>query len=246
MSTFCYLSFSSAFNSVLNKCNFSYWLILLIFYSISKSASLQLIVPVELISLTAAVNENIVILRWSTASEKNNKGFEVERRSLTQTLSSERSPSDKGEGFNDWIKVGFVQGIGTSTHAKEYSYVNAISKYGKYLYRLKQIDFDGKVSYSEEVSVEAGTKPENFVLEQNYPNPFNPTTFIKFSLPQASKVNLSVYNSLGELVNVLAFGEYEDGVYERVFDASGLASGIYIYILRTDNVVLKQKMVLMK
>ena len=86
----------------------------------------------------------------------------------------------------------------------------------------------------------------SFALEQNYPNPFNPTTFIKFSLPQASKVNLSVYNSLGELVNVLAFGEYEAGVYERVFDASGLASGIYIYILRTDNVILKQKMVLMK
>ena len=204
-----------------------------------KSATLQQIapVPVELTSLSASANGNIVMLKWTTATEINNRGFEIQRKVF--------SPQSAVGNF-DFERVGFVQGIGTSTHAKEYSYVDAISKYGKYLYRLKQIDFDGKVTYSEEVSVEAGSKPENFVLEQNYPNPFNPTTFIKFSLPQASKVNLSIYNSLGELVNVLAFGEYEAGVYERVFDASGLASGIYIYILRTENVVLKQKMVLMK
>ena len=204
-----------------------------------KNATLQQIppVPVELASLSASANGSIVVLKWTTATELNNKGFEIQRKVL--------SPQSAVGNF-DFESVGFVQGIGTSTHAKEYSYVDAISKYGKYLYRLKQIDFDGKVTYSEEVSVEAGSKPENFVLEQNYPNPFNPTTFIKFSLPQASKINLSVYNSLGELVNVLAFGEYEAGVYERVFDASGLASGIYIYILRTDNVVLKQKMVLAK
>jgi aminopeptidase N len=86
----------------------------------------------------------------------------------------------------------------------------------------------------------------SFSLEQNYPNPFNPTTFIKFSLPQASKVNLSVYNSLGELVSVLAHGEYEEGIYEKVFDASSFASGIYIYVLRAENTVLKQKMVFAK
>jgi aminopeptidase N len=206
-----------------------------------KNATLQQIppVPVELTSLTANSNGNVVVLKWSTASEINNRGFEIERKSLTQTLS-------KGEGFDDWVRVGFVQGIGTSTHAKEYSYVDAVTAYGKYAYRLKQIDFDGTFTYSEEVYVEAGLKPESFILEQNYPNPFNPTTFIKFSLPHTSKVNLSVYNSLGELVSVLAYGIYEAGTYERVFDAGGLASGIYVYVLRVDNVVLKHKMVLAK
>lgn len=205
-----------------------------------KSATLQQItpIPVELTSLSASANGNIVVLKWRTSTEVNNNGFEVER-SLTP------SPSQR-EGAVKWEKIGFIRGIGTSTQTKEYSFVDAVPKYGKYLYRLKQIDFDGKVTYSEEVSIETGTKPEDFVLEQNYPNPFNPITFIKFSLPQASKVNLSVYNSLGELVNVLAFGEYEAGVYERVFDANGLASGIYIYVLRVDDVVLKQKMILMK
>jgi len=202
-----------------------------------KTATLQQIapVPVELTSLTTYANGNIVVLKWTTATEINNKGFDIERKDINDNYSN-----------SGWERIGFVQGIGTSTHPKEYSYVDAISKYGRYLYRLKQIDFDGKVTYSEEVKVEAGLKPENFVLEQNYPNPFNPTTFIKFSLPQASKVNLSVYNSLGERVNIIAYGEYEAGVYERVFDASGLASGIYIYVLRADNSVLKQKMVLMK
>jgi aminopeptidase N len=200
-----------------------------------KSATLQQIapVPVELAALTASANGNIVILKWATATETNNKGFEVERKNAIGNNSS-------------WVKIGFVNGIGTSTHTKEYSYVDGIQKYGKYVYRLKQIDYDGKETYSLEVSIEAGLKPENFVLEQNYPNPFNPTTFINFSLPKASKVNLSIYNSLGELVNVLAYGEYEAGVYERVFDAGGFASGIYIYVLRAENIVLKQKMVLMK
>ena len=201
-----------------------------------KSATLQPIapVPVELTSLTASSDGNIVVLKWSTSTELNNKGFDIERASLLA------SP------FRIWEKIGFVQGIGTSTHAKEYSFVDAIPKYGKYSYRLKQIDFNGNETYSEEISVEAGLKPENFVLEQNYPNPFNPTTFIKFSLPKVSKINLSVYNSLGELVSILAYGEYEAGVYERVFEASKLASGIYVYILKADNITLKQKMVLIK
>ena len=205
-----------------------------------KNATLQQIppVPVELTSLTASANGSIVVLKWTTATELNNRGFEIER-SLTPTPS-------RREGAIEWVKVGFVQGIGTSTHKKDYSYVDAVTEYGKYAYRLKQIDFDGTFSYSEEVYVEAGLKPESFTLEQNYPNPFNPTTFIKFNLPQASKINLSVYNSLGELVNVIAYGEYEAGVYERVFNASSLASGIYIYVLKTDNVVLNQKMVLAK
>lgn len=201
-----------------------------------KSASLQPIppVPVELSQFTVSSNGNIVHLKWNTATEINNMGFEVERSHSSASL------------IRKWEKIGFIKGSGTSTLPKEYSHVDVVSKYGKYSYRLKQIDFDGTFSYSQEVTVEAGIKPEAFVLEQNYPNPFNPITFIKFTLPQISKVNLSVYNSLGELVNVLAFGEYEAGTYERVFDASRLSSGVYIYVLKTGDVVLKQKMILMK
>jgi len=204
-----------------------------------KSATLQQIppVPVELTLLTASANGSIVVLKWTTATELNNRGFEIERKVL--------SPQSAVGNF-EFGSVGFVQGIGTSMHPKEYSFVDAVTDYGKYAYRLKQIDFDGTFSYSEEVYVEAGLKPDNFALEQNYPNPFNPTTFIKFSLPQASKVNLSVYNSLGELVGVLAYGEYAAGTYERVFSSNDLASGIYIYVLKTRDVLLKQKMVLAK
>lgn len=198
-----------------------------------KSATLQLIdpVPVELTSLRTNVNGNIVILMWSTSSELNNKGFEIERKFYNQ---------------NEWIKVGYVQGIGTSTHTKDYSFVDVVQSFGRYSYRLKQIDFNGSVTYSEEITVEAGIKPDNFILEQNYPNPFNPTTFIRFSLPYASRVNLSIYNSVGELVSVLAHGDYEAGTYERVFDAKNLSSGVYLYVLKTNGVILKQKMILAK
>ena len=94
--------------------------------------------------------------------------------------------------------------------------------------------------------IESETKITSYSLEQNYPNPFNPTTSIRFSLPEKSSINLSVFNSLGELTNVLISGEYEAGTYEKVFDAGNLASGIYFYVLRTNEAVLKQKMVLMK
>lgn len=100
--------------------------------------------------------------------------------------------------------------------------------------------------------IEIGTDKRNadlqsdFHLMQNYPNPFNLSTVIKFGLPNSGKINLSVYNSLGELVNVLANGEYETGVYERTFDATDLSSGIYFCVLRTNNIVLKQKLVLIK
>lgn len=71
--------------------------------------------------------------------------------------------------------------------------------------------------------------PEKFEMNQNYPNPFNPTTKITFTLPKDSKVNLSVYNILGERVAELVNGEKKSGYYEYNFDGSRLASGMYIY-----------------
>lgn len=103
---------------------------------------------------------------------------------------------------------------------------------------------DGGFVYVEDDS--EPIKSTSFRLKQNYPNPFNPTTFIRFSLPHSSKVNLSVYNSLGELVSVLAYGEYEAGTYERVFSSNDFASGIYVYVLKAGDVILKKKMVLAK
>ena len=120
---------------------------------------------------------------------------------------------------------------------------------------MKQIDFDGTVSYSEEVEIEV-TGPKDFALFQNYPNPFNPTTTIKFTLPVDSKVKINVYNSLGQLVETLVDQEMESGYHEVNFSAKGgsasggdalnLASGVYLYQLKAGDYIETRKMVLLK
>ncbi|MEJ5263674.1 MAG: hypothetical protein WHT45_13400, partial [Ignavibacterium sp.] len=129
------------------------------------------VIPVELTSFTANVIDNNVQLIWTTATELNNKGFEIQRSVI---LSGARNFS--------WEAAGFINGNGTSTESHNYSFVDKNVASGKYAYRLKQIDFDGSFEYSDIVEVEI-INPEEFVLEQNYPNPFNPKTIISFSVP---------------------------------------------------------------
>lgn len=101
-----------------------------------------------------------------------------------------------------------------------------------------------KVSSVTSVNDEA--VPTKFELSQNYPNPFNPSTTIKYSITKAGFFELKVYNILGEQVNTLVAKELQPGNYEVNFNASNLASGIYIYQLIGDNVKFTKKMMLMK
>jgi hypothetical protein len=185
-------------------------------------------VPVEFNFFEANPNGYTVDLKWSTATETNNKGFEVERKS-----------------GNDFETISFVPGSGTSTQTKNYSFSDKNLATGNYTYRLKQIDLDGTVSYSAEVKVET-TTPNNFALEQNYPNPFNPSTIIRFSLPTSDFVTLSVYNTLGEKVAQIINKEMEEGYHEVSFNAANLPSGLYFYEIKTGNFSSIKKMLLMK
>lgn len=128
------------------------------------------IVPVEFVSFTTEVINNNIMLRWITATEINNMGFEIER-----------SQNSKVKIQNDWKTIGFLEGNGTTTGSKFYSFIDEDIKTGTYLYRLRQIDFDGSFEYSNVVEVEVGV-PTNYYLSQNYPNPFNPTTTINYSI----------------------------------------------------------------
>ncbi len=186
-------------------------------------------VPVELTSFSASVSGNEVILNWATASEINNYGFEVQKK------------------FNnsDFRTVGFVHGAGTTTETNKYRFINRNVTEGTNIYRLKQIDFSGTFSYSDEVQVLSA--PVEFKLLQNYPNPFNPTTTISFSIPEKTPVSLEVYNILGELVASLINDELkEPGNYIVNFNAAGLSSGTYIYILKQGKNILSRKMTLLK
>ena len=192
------------------------------------------VVPVELSSFTAENIDNEVLLKWQTATETNNSGFEVER-----------SQQSTVKGQNDWMKISFIEGKGTTTEKANYIFRDKITAPGKYLYRLKQIDFDGTVSYSTEVEIEV-LSPKEFALFQNYPNPFNPSTTIKFALPEKTNVELLVYNSLGEKVADVFSGELGEGFHEIEFTASNLSSGIYFYRLESDKFVSVKKMIIIK
>ena len=192
--------------------------------------------PVELSSFSAYVNNNNVFLKWQTATEINNFGFEVERKAE----SMENGASD------NWGKIGFVEGNGNSNSPIEYFFTDKNLKGGFYLYRLKQINNDGKFEYSSEVKVSIKEMLSEFTLQQNFPNPFNPVTKIKFSIPKLSRVNLSVYNVIGELMKVLEDNILEAGSYQKEFDASGMASGIYICRLVSNGQVQTKIMNLLK
>jgi len=174
-------------------------------------------VPVELTIFTADVNEYKVILKWSTETEVDNYGFDVQR-------------SVFGIQNSEWIKLGFVEGHGNSNSPKQYSFIDKNPVGGsKFQYRLKQIDTDGKFEYSDIVEVEI--IPAEFILYQNYPNPFNPTTTIKYALPFESKVKIVLYNSLGERITELVDGLLSVGYQEAVWNAINVVSGVYIYTI---------------
>jgi hypothetical protein len=192
-------------------------------------------VPVEFITFKAEESRGEVNLEWSTATESNNSGFRVERKSAIES---------------DWIDRGFVKGNGTTSEPQHYSFNDKAGK-GLYSYRLVQIDLDGSKSVSKEVDVEI-TGPDCFELTQNYPNPFNPSTSIKYSLPVNCNVQIVVHNLLGEKIEVITSEIQESGYYSITWNASVYTSGVYICTLDASGVDGKtryrstKKMVLIK
>jgi len=189
----------------------------------------QLTVPVELTSFTAISNDDDIILNWSTATETNNQGFSIERKLVG----------------SEYSEIGFVPGFGTTTERHSYSFIDKNFQQGKYQYRLKQIDFDGKTNYSHTVEIEINS-PVSFSLEQNYPNPFNPSTTISYSITEKGIVTLNVFDALGIEVRQLVGEEHEAGSHKVEFSAEGLSSGFYFYQLKSGNYIETKKMILLK
>jgi hypothetical protein len=189
--------------------------------------------PVELTSFSAATIGSTVKLSWNTATEINNYGFEIERKILKQVQN------------DNWEKIGFVNGSGNSNSPKNYSYEDKGLNAGKYSYRLKQIDNDGQFEYSKAIEVDFNAA-KKFELSQNYPNPFNPATTIRFNLPEAGNVKITLYNLLGQQIRTLVNEFKESGVHTINFDASELNSGMYIYKIEAGSFVQTRKMTLVK
>lgn len=187
-------------------------------------------IPVELSSFAASISNGKVILSWSTVTEKNNRGFAIEKSVVG----------------NEFEQIGFIEGNGTTTERHSYSFVDDNPGFGLVKYRLKQIDLNGRYSYSNIIEVDISA-PIEFDLAQNYPNPFNPSTTIKYTIADAVNVSLVIYNALGEEVMTLVENQFtEPGIYNVIFDASGLSSGTYIYRLTAGDFVMTKKMLLVK
>jgi len=191
-------------------------------------------IPVELYLFTASIVQNDVTLDWVTATETNNKGFEIQRN----LISDEKKNSE-------WQSIGFVNGSGTTTEYQSYSFTDRNLARGRYKYRLKQIDLDGTFNFSGEIEVILNT-PNIFSLEQNYPNPFNPTTSIQYAINSRQFVQLKVYDILGNEVATLVNEQKEPGYYEVEFNATQFSSGVYFYRLQAGDFVQTKKMILMR
>ncbi|NUN10637.1 MAG: T9SS type A sorting domain-containing protein [Ignavibacteriaceae bacterium] len=183
-------------------------------------------VPVELTSFTASVTDGGVVLNWSTATEVNNRGFEIEK-------------SENG----NWNVIGYVEGNGTVTSTRNYTFTDVTAP-GKYSYRLKQIDFDGSFTYSN--AVETEFMPSEFSLGQNYPNPFNPETKISFTLPVQENVTIKIFDLTGKEVKTLVNGKMEAGKHSLTLNAEGLSSGVYFYQMTAGSFTSVKKLSVLK
>ncbi len=194
--------------------------------------------PVELVTFAGIYNGSVVELQWQTATEVNNYGFEIQRKSSSK---------------NEWEMIEFISGAGNSNSPKDYSYVdNSLFGGEKFYYRLKQVDIDGKFEFSS--TVEISVVIDGYELSQNYPNPFNPSTKINYTIPETANVKVEVYSITGELVTKLVDLQQNAGRHSAEFntsDYSNLSSGMYIYRISAQgisgkNFVQTRKMLLLK
>jgi Secretion system C-terminal sorting domain len=191
--------------------------------------------PVELVSFTASTEKGLINLKWKTATELNNTGFDIER-----------GFENNSSGDIIFTKIGFVKGAGNSVIPNNYSFSDKLNNSGIYYYRLKQIDNDGSFKFSTPVEVDFNSQVNIFYLDQNYPNPFNPSTTIAYSLPEASNVKLSVFNALGQQVKIIENVYKNAGNYKLTFNANDFNSGIYFYKIEAGQFSQIRKMILLK
>ena len=191
--------------------------------------------PVELTSFSAMQTGSTIRLQWSTATETNNHGFEIERK------------VKKDGTYNNWNVIGFKEGHGTATEPSKYTFIdNNLDYYATSIrYRLKQVDYNGSFEYSKIVEVK-NIAPLEFNLDQNYPNPFNPTTKIKYAISSKQLVIIKVYDTLSNEVCTLVNEEKPAGSYEVDFDGSNLPSGAYFYNINAGSFRNTKKMILLK
>lgn len=192
----------------------------------------------KLASLEAGVNEDgDVNLIWRPTSrtqdaKNQNAGFEVQR---------------KHPGAALWTEIGFVEEASTTGESQTYRFTDEDLPYGveRFTYRLRKVDLDGSVAYSEAVEAPLAV-PDRLVLRENFPNPFTEQTTIRYELPESAEVHLSVYNALGQRVTTLVRGKQQAGRHEITFEAHALPSGVYFVRLTSEGTTRTRKLTVVR
>ena len=184
--------------------------------------------PITLLNFTVTKQGDNAQLNWSTSSEENNKGFEIQR-------STDQS---------NWTVLNFIAGAGNSQTEKDYQYLDQNLPAGTYYYRLRQVDYDGNSSFSKVVPVtfDGGMALE---LKQNHPNPFSNYTSISMVIPKAGRVQLMLYDQMGRPIQQLMDEEKMPGTYTVTVNKNGLSSGIYYYKMNALGQVIVKKMTIL-
>src|SRR5690606_21874352 len=195
--------------------------------NISFDCAEELPLPVKLISFKANVAGHDVHLNWSTSTESNNKGFNIQR-------------SLDGRS---WQTIGFVDGAGNSTVTNHYAYSDKNLEDGRYYFRLMQVDFDGQFEYSP-VETANIFNANSYLLKQNVPNPVKESTIIQFIIPTKTKASLSIFDTHGRLIKMLVNETLPAGTHQAVVKRESLSAGIYYYKLQTDTFSAIKKMII--
>ena len=198
---------------------------------------------VEFLGMEASSQDLSVILTWSTATETENQGFIIEKKS--DSLSA-------WDPLASYITSSALIGQGTVSSQSDYIYTDSIVISGEtYFYRISGIDNANNVGVLDSLSItiqEVGLTPivpANFIMN-TYPNPFNSSMVIRYELPTSGPVDMTIYNLQGLVVKHLINDTCEAGTYRLIWDAAGFPSGIYIIELMTSASLLSQKIILMK
>ncbi len=181
------------------------------------------LLPVELTTFEAVLNGNDIVLLWTTASETNNAGFDIQHK-----------PADQ----DTWETIGFVEGKGTTTQPQTYSYQIEDVLPGRYQYRLKQVDFDGSFAFSPVVEIilaaglEDATGPEvDHHLSEVYPNPFDNQAAVRLMVSREQPVRVTLHDVLGREVHVVFEGVVASNT-PMVFPVEGARLPAGLYVLR--------------
>ncbi|OPZ80386.1 MAG: hypothetical protein BWY77_01101 [bacterium ADurb.Bin431] len=194
--------------------------------------------PVELTEFIAHFNGRGVLVKWVTASETENFGFQLFR-------------AEEEQGRYERINPAIIEGAGTSSSEHSYEYLDTEVIAGTtYYYKLMDVDYSGQMAWHGPVTAVAN-QPAAFALSQNYPNPFNSQTRIRFTIGQPAHAEMTIFNQLGQKVRSLFAQEWPAGQHEVIWDGTDeynlpVASGLYIYLFRSGDYTEKKIMNLIK